>query len=195
MNYTRDGEDSDTDTDDDCDLSPGDEISALCRVIRIVSPDKRVSSRLIDEPDGRHGSEEHDGYIVLREVGQGQYGRIFLVADIATGHEYVLKAIRCETPADAMRALNEARAQLRLQHAHVVVVFSAFFVGRTACLVMEKCPFGDLKLVQKSFEDQNRRIPPAVAIEWTRQILAAVVHLHAAGIIHRDIKPANSTPP
>jgi eukaryotic-like serine/threonine-protein kinase len=79
----------------------------------------------------------------------------------------------------------EATAMSRLSHPNCVAVMD-FGVDELPYLVMDLVQGTPLRVVL-----EQGRLPMNRALRIARQILAALVHAHAQGIIHRDIKPEN----
>src|SRR5215211_8126480 len=92
------------------------------------------------------------------------------MSDLLAGDEHYLKRFR-----------REARAAAGLQHANVVQVFDYGLEAGQPYLVMAYVPGGTLK------ERLGAVDPRALA----RELLGALAHVHAAGILHRDVKPGN----
>src|SRR5262245_4020577 len=86
------------------------------------------------------------------------------------------------------RFLQEARVSAQIKSPHVVQVLD---VDRTAegvaYMVMELLEGEPLSSVL----ERDRRVPPDVACEYTRQILLALEAAHALSVVHRDLKPEN----
>ncbi|HEX4628853.1 MAG TPA: protein kinase, partial [Gemmatimonadales bacterium] len=86
------------------------------------------------------------------------------------------------------RFLQEARVVAQIRSAHVVQVMD---IDRTpdghAYIVMELLEGEPLS----SVVERQRKLPIAIASEYTVQILEALEAAHALGVVHRDLKPEN----
>jgi hypothetical protein len=129
-------------------------------------------------------------YRVLRLVGEGSFGRVFLARDIGVDRLVVLKEMQpaWRLDADAQAAfLREARVAGSLGHPNIVTVHGVEQFGRHRVVVMEYVEGGSL-------EDRLRAQGPlrgADALRVADGVLAALVPLHARGVQHRDLKPSN----
>ncbi len=86
-------------------------------------------------------------------------------------------------PGYLARFRREARVAAGLQHPHLVAIYD-FDAGERPYLVMEYIEGGDLA---RRLEEGGA--PDAELL--ARELLAALRHIHAAGVLHRDIKPQN----
>ncbi|HJV89561.1 MAG TPA: protein kinase [Holophagaceae bacterium] len=127
-------------------------------------------------------------YRILKPLGQGAMGEVFLAEDPVLGREVAIKTIRPGGTfgEDAWaRFQHEARVVGGLNHPHIVTVYDFGDDGGTHFLVMEFVPGKDLEqLVQAGH-------PKVALIELLAQGLEGLAMAHAKGIVHRDLKPAN----
>jgi predicted Ser/Thr protein kinase len=127
-------------------------------------------------------------YRILRPLGQGAMGEVFLAEDPVLGREVAIKTVRPGGTfgEDAWaRFQHEARVVGGLNHPHIVTVYDFGDDQGTHFLVMEYVPGKDLeKLVQAGH-------PKVALIELLAQGLEGLAMAHQKGIVHRDIKPAN----
>ncbi|MFO0868412.1 MAG: protein kinase [Pirellulales bacterium] len=128
------------------------------------------------------------GYEILRQLGQGGMGRVYLARDPRLKRHVALKMLQQVdvNGEDLARFRLEAQAVARLQHPHLVQVFEVGEVaGRPYC-VLEYAPGGSL--AQKLAGTAR---PPREAAQWMEKVARGVQCAHEAGIVHRDLKPAN----
>jgi tRNA A-37 threonylcarbamoyl transferase component Bud32 len=123
-------------------------------------------------------------YEILELIGQGGMGLVYKARDRRLGRIVALKFIRGAEPEQAMRFLQEARAQARIDHPHVCKVYEAGELrGR---------PFIAMQFVAGQRLDQaaaSMSLPEKV--EAMRAVAVAIHEAHRLSIIHRDIKPSN----
>lgn len=131
--------------------------------------------------------ERLSGHRILEEIGSGGMGRVLLAADDALGRKVAIKTLAERYAGDPelrARFMAEARAMARLNHPHVVRIYSLGTGTETPHFVMEYVEGAPLTKAASplSFE-QKAALMLKVAL--------AVDFLHGQGILHRDLKPAN----
>lgn len=134
-------------------------------------------------------------YRKVRRVGQGAFGKAYLVESFPSKEHLILKKIPLEKskPEKRESAVQEALLLRRVsQDCSFIVRFREVFIacrGSQLCLVMEYASGGDLRCMLDA--RNGVRLPEAEALELGAQVCAALQHCHAIGALHRDIKPDN----
>jgi len=127
-----------------------------------------------------------DEYRLLRPIGRGAVGQVYLALDTRLDRRVAIKFLAVERSAAAReRFLVEARAVARLSHPNVVAIYRVGEVGEHPYLVGEFVRGRSLDLVDKP-------LPWRRALEIARGLARGLAAAHAAGVLHRDIKPANA---
>ncbi len=132
-------------------------------------------------------------YRVVRRLGEGGMGEVFLAEDLRLRRPVALKMLRPERARDesaVKRLLAEARAASALNHPHIAVVYEIDEAERSGGLVR----FIAMEYVSgESFAELARRsdIPLDRILELGLQAADALAEAHARGIVHRDVKPTN----
>jgi eukaryotic-like serine/threonine-protein kinase len=132
-------------------------------------------------------------YRVVRELGRGGMGVVYLVEHVRTGDQLALKLLYGQGARNAQvieRFKREARASARIKSEHIVKVVDADVAPElegAPFLVMELLNGTDL---QKQLET-NGRLPPDQALQVLTQAARALDKSHQMGIVHRDLKPEN----
>jgi tRNA A-37 threonylcarbamoyl transferase component Bud32 len=132
-------------------------------------------------------------YEVRRELGRGAMGVVYEGWDAGIGRRVALKTVRrdqldgSEAEELLSRFKREAQAAGRLNHPGIVAVYEYGEDEGTAFIAMEYVEGRELKDVF----DKNERLPLSEVVRIMTQLLEAIGHAHANGIVHRDIKPAN----
>jgi eukaryotic-like serine/threonine-protein kinase len=129
-------------------------------------------------------------YAVLRRLGEGGFGEVFVALDEELHRLVAIKVPRAERvaqPEDIDAYMNEARIVASLDHPHIVPVYD---VGRTddgLCFVVSKYIEGcDLATTIERARPHFHESAVLVAT-----VADALHHAHTMGLVHRDIKPAN----
>ena len=129
-------------------------------------------------------------YRVVREVGRGGMGAVYLCHDEVLGREVAVKrmgGLAGESSPHLARALREARTAAALTHPNVVSIFDVIEEHERVWLVMEYLPSRTLSRI---LADEGA-LPTARAARVGAQVADGLAAAHARGTIHRDVKPGN----
>src|SRR5215212_1878982 len=134
------------------------------------------------------GTEIADGrYTLVEHLGSGGMASVWLARDSTLERDVAIKVMSDMLAGDERwlkRFEREARAAASLQHPNVVKVFDFGVEDGRPYLIMAYVPGGSLK---DRLADGARVDADALA----RELLGALSHVHAAGLLHRDVKPGN----
>jgi len=129
-------------------------------------------------------------YRVLREIGEGGMGTVYLVEREDVGQRAALKVVRdgrFAAPPQLRRFLLERRVLARLEHAHIARLFDAGVTDDgLPYLVMEYVEGTPIT----AFCDSGR-LTVDERLRLFEQVCLAVQHAHRNLIVHRDLKPSN----
>ncbi|HKR63630.1 MAG TPA: ABC transporter substrate-binding protein, partial [Thermoanaerobaculia bacterium] len=127
-------------------------------------------------------------YEVVRELGRGGMGVVYLARDPILEREVAVKLIPPGVldPDSDERFRREARVLARLDHPGIVGIHDFGAHDDALFYVMPFVPGRNLRAVQESGE-----LTLGDILEIGRQIAIALDYSHTAGIVHRDIKPEN----
>jgi len=131
-----------------------------------------------------------DRYLVLRAIGRGGMGVVWLCRDEVLGREVAVKQIGGlpgEPEVETMRAMREARSAAALNHPNAVSVYDVVNHEGRPWLVMEYV--GGQSLAEVLAEEG--RLPPEQVAAIGAQLASALARAHERRIVHRDIKPGN----
>jgi WD40 repeat protein/serine/threonine protein kinase/Tfp pilus assembly protein PilF len=132
----------------------------------------------------------HPDYEIVRELGHGGMGVVFLAHNRILGRNEVLKVIGpeiIESPGVFDRFLREMRAVARLEHPNIVSAHAAFRCGENLVFAMEYVEGLDLARMVMA----KGPVPARQASYFVHQAALGLQHAHEAGMVHRDIKPSN----
>jgi serine/threonine-protein kinase len=131
-----------------------------------------------------------DDYELLSPLGQGAFGRVYRVRDLALEREVALKVLHPSLTADPVvveRFRREAQLAAQVRHPNIVDVYETG--GRAGLLWYTMAYIPGLNLAQQIRQDGPLSVDQATAL--LRQGLSALGHAHAQGLVHRDLKPEN----
>ena len=129
-------------------------------------------------------------YQVLRAIGRGGMGTVWLCRDNVLGREVAVKqmgALSGESATATKRAMREARSAAAFNHPNAVAVYDVVNHHGRPWLVMEYVE-GQTLADEISRDGQ---ISPRRVAEIGAQLAGALARAHERRIVHRDIKPAN----
>ncbi len=138
--------------------------------------------------DPREG-KQFGFYRILRRLGAGGMGQIYLALDTRLGRHTALKFLPPDLLADeeSLRRLEqEARATSALNHPNILTIYE---IGEVQGELFIASEFVEGVTLKKAI--QRRFIDGPMAIRFATQIASAFTAAHSAGVIHRDLKPAN----
>ena len=141
----------------------------------------------------RPGSIIAKRYRVVKELGRGGMGAVYLVEHTNTSERLALKVLRAEMAGGtraAARFRREMRASALIRSDHVVRVTDADVaeeLGGAPYLVMELLDGCDFARTIAA----RGPMPPEEVLFVMGQAMRALTKAHAQGIVHRDLKPEN----
>lgn len=127
-------------------------------------------------------------YKILKEIGSGGMGTVFLAEDLNLGRFAAIKTLSDSIHKDKdlrERFHREARALSKVEHSNICTIYEIFEEKNRTFIVMQyidgrgldEIPSAGLTFQQK--------------VEVAYQAALGLRHAHSCGIIHRDIKPSN----
>nr|AUS89398.1 serine-threonine protein kinase 2 [Sesuvium portulacastrum] len=131
-----------------------------------------------------------EDFEVLKVVGQGAFGKVYQVRKMGTSEIYAMKVMRKDkimerNHAEYMKA--ERDILTKIDHPFIVQLRYSFQTKYRLYLVLDFINGGHL-----FFQLYNHRLfREDLARIYAAEIVSAVSHLHANGIMHRDLKPEN----
>jgi serine/threonine protein kinase len=132
----------------------------------------------------------HPDYEIVRELGAGGMGVVFLAHNRILERDEVLKVMGpqiVEQPGVMDRFLREIRAVAKLRHPNIVNAYSAFRSGSSFVFAMEYVHGLDLRKVVTA----RGPMPVGHACYYVHKAALGLQHAHEEGMVHRDIKPSN----
>jgi len=168
-----------------------------CPVCDTPYPDQRATcptdgAVLIESRELEPGHIVRGKYRIIRKLGQGGMGIVYLAEHSLLGGQVALKFLATElsrNPQFVKRFRNEARAAYQLRHPNIVEVTDLDQDDDgTLFIAMEYIPGPSLRTVLR---EAKGPLPLRRALQITHDVAAGLAAAHARGAVHRDIKPEN----
>ncbi|KAJ2873809.1 hypothetical protein FB639_004170, partial [Coemansia asiatica] len=132
-----------------------------------------------------------DDFSVLKLIGKGGYGKVYLVRHKLTHRYYAMKVLRKASILLQRRqitfTMTERSILSEVQHPFIVKLYYAFQSNSKLYLIMEYVAGGELFTHMAN----ERIFSEDQAVFYSAQLVLALSHLHKLGIVFRDIKPEN----
>lgn len=143
---------------------------------------------------------------LIRPIGRGGFGEVWLATNRTTGHLRAIKIISLQGPDQVDPAAREIASLTRLEAnlgRHHPNLLSIHHVGKSdEYLFYVMDPADDIEggpAVDRSdyrpatlqSRLQEGPLPAEVCMDYAKQLLDGLASLHEAGMVHRDVKPAN----
>jgi len=155
----------------------------------LTQPLVEAAPHLLDEERTLEPGTVIGTYTIVRELGRGGMGRVYLAGDDKLGRTVAIKMLAPQLTSDPIhreRLRREARAAAVLTHPGICTVYA-----------LEEFD-GDLYIITEFVDGHTLRDEIAGArpsidhiIATCRELAAALSSAHAKGITHRDLKPEN----
>ncbi len=131
-------------------------------------------------------SKHFGKFTLLRELGRGGMGVVFLARDNELGREVALKMLLStdSSSLEMERFRRESRAAAKLKHPNIVPIYETGTEAGRAYFTMEF-------VKGHSLERRMPELGMRKRLEIVRDVARALEYAHGQGIVHRDIKPSN----
>ncbi len=164
-------------------------IAAALVLLGVITPTQRETVlKRLRVP--REGLRRLGPCLLVRKIGEGGMGAVYLADDMAAGRQVAIKVLHPEKAGDAgfiQRFIREADAATRLNHPNIVQAFSRGEDGGRHFYMME---FIQGETLSQRL-GRGKSIPVEEALPIVAQVARGLRYAHDLGFIHRDIKPEN----
>src|SRR5689334_9995777 len=144
----------------------------------------RTVGRGLDER-GARAAVDIDEFQLVRVIGQGGMGSVYLGYDTVLERDVAIKLLRATDDDARQRFLTEARAIARLDHPNVIAIFRASTTRAGHPYLVQELVRG------KSLDRIALPVAPDRVLAIGLGIARGLAAAHRHGILHRDVKPAN----
>jgi len=134
-----------------------------------------------------HGITRLAGYTLIRKLGEGGQGTVFLARQREPEREVALKILREERAGQAFieRFRWEYRMLARMKHPNIATIFDAGLTPHGE-------PYFTMELIEgEPITDCASGKDIAARVRLFLQVCGGVAHAHEKGVVHRDLKPSN----
>ena len=143
--------------------------------------------------DGSLTGQHIGNYVVIRPLGEGGMGAVYLARHPEIEREVAIKVLGAILlPEQVDRFIDEARAASRIRHPNIIDVYD---LGRTGegriYYVMEALQGRELKEEMEEHFRRTGRMRPAEVLPILAQVCHGLQAAHDHGVVHRDLKPEN----
>ncbi|KAJ1884615.1 hypothetical protein LPJ66_010528, partial [Kickxella alabastrina] len=139
----------------------------------------------------KHCKVTINDFTVLKLIGKGGYGKVYLVQHKLTHKYYAMKVLRKASILLKRRqitfTMTERSILSEVQHPFIVKLYYAFQSNSKLYLIMEYVAGGELFTHMAN----ERIFSEDQAVFYAAELVLALAHLHKLGIVFRDIKPEN----
>ena len=150
-----------------------------------------VTSGEVEGLQGRLQKVVQGKYELVRMVGKGGMGAVFLAQDLTLEREVAIKVLPPDISQDPQvikRFQQEARTAAKLDHTNIIPIYRVESEGGLNYFVMK---FVSGTSLEDLLEQQKTPLSPDYIQRVLWEAARALGHAHHRGIVHRDVKPAN----
>ncbi|MFH8376586.1 protein kinase domain-containing protein [Streptomyces cyaneofuscatus] len=168
-----------------------DVLAAVARRLLARSRSTGNTDKAADEGSAPGAPASIADHSIIRELGHGGMGAVFLARDQRTGREVALKIMLPKAAANEYARkhfLLEAGLTARLRHPNIAALYDLGHTDGGFFFTVEYCPGGDLDQLRRR---RGGKLPPDEAVPLFLQVLEGLEYAHTQGIVHRDITPHN----
>ena len=132
-------------------------------------------------------------YKILKKIGEGSFGVVYLVQYIKTLSLCVMKKIDFNglSKEEIKESYNEVNLLKKLDHPNIIKFIEVKPSKKYIEIITEYADKGDLYNQLCIQKEKKVHFPEKIIIDWLVQICQALRYIHSKHIIHRDIKPQN----
>lgn len=135
-----------------------------------------------------------DRYHVIRKIGEGAFGVVWLVEDVMVNDQFILKFLNPHVAGDnnmIQRFMHELRYARKITHDNIIRIYDLVTLGKSYAISMEY--FQSHSLADELRDNRRKKSPFDInrGIKLLLAICSGMTRAQEAGVVHRDLKPAN----
>ena len=130
-----------------------------------------------------------NNYIMKKDIGEGNFGKVKLAIFKPTGEEFAIKILNKKKIKKQMKnqITKEKEILAKLNHINIVFVYKIIDTEEEYYIVMEYCKLGELF----DYIVKMKRLSEEESAVFFYQLINGVEYIHSKGFAHRDLKPEN----
>lgn len=133
-----------------------------------------------------NGTTFYNKYRLIRPIGRGSFGEVWLAQDLAVNHDYAIKVLNAGISID--HRLREAQVGHAFTHNNLVRVHQAdVATDDKVVIAMDYFPDGPIT----TLANPDNFLPLPTALRTIMDMLQGLEHLHLNNFFHNDVKPQN----
>lgn len=130
------------------------------------------------------------GWRYVDTLGEGSYGKVYLVRNEFTGEESAFKRMLLHKAGGVTPAIMREIQSLSLLNHEGIIKLKRVYIGECRVyLSFPRVAGGNLRQFMERYYPKG--LPFPFVREISKQLISALAHIHSKRIIHRDIKPEN----
>uniref|UniRef100_A0A8C6XIP4 non-specific serine/threonine protein kinase n=1 Tax=Naja naja TaxID=35670 RepID=A0A8C6XIP4_NAJNA len=129
-----------------------------------------------------------DNYVIIKMIGEGAFGKIFLARKKEDNQQCVIKEINLTKMPRKEKESSQKEATLlaKMKHPNIVAFYTSLQEKNNLYIMMEYCDGGDL--MKRINMQHGVLFDEDKILGWFVQIALGLKHIHDRKILHRDIK-------
>jgi len=135
-----------------------------------------------------------DRYHVIRKIGEGAFGVVWLVEDVMVGDQFILKFLNPHVAADQSmieRFMHELRYARKITHENIIRIYDLVTIEQSYAISMEYFPSHSLADELNKRKKQKQTCEVRRGIQLMCSICRGMAQAQTMNVVHRDLKPAN----
>jgi len=135
-----------------------------------------------------------DRYHVIRKIGEGAFGVVWLVEDVMVGDQFILKFLNPHVAADQNmieRFMHELRYARKITHENIIRIYDLVTIDQSYAISMEYFPSHSLADELNKRKKQKQTCDVRRGIQLMCSICRGMAQAQTMNVVHRDLKPAN----